>query len=189
MVQDIRDAQSTEQIVKILNDRISSGLRRRSLPPPAYTGTPVSPFDGVGPTTTLSANTDNRAATVSIPDPGYPYKIEVAAGVFLQGLSTSAASGASHSLAVRVDAATPLAPSAAPTTGAFASNFIGQMGGAAGAFSYATIPRRLSPAVWTGAHVVDLFIRAGSASSVVVPIPLANRSDFFFDVRVVPATT
>lgn len=189
MAQDIRDADSVEKMIKTLNDRISTLTRGKPVAPPAYAGAAVSPFDGAGPTTALSVSTDYRVATVSITDPGYPYKIEVAAGIFLQGLSTSAAAGASHSLAVRVDAASPLGPPSTPTSGAFAAAFVGQMGGVSGAFSYAALPRRRSPTVWTGAHVVDLYLKVGSAGGVTVPIPLSGRGDFFFAVRVIPATT
>lgn len=189
MVQDIRDAASTEEIVKILNDRIGALVRRKPVAPPIYAGAAVSPFNGAGPTTSLAISTDYRVATVTIADPGYPYKIEVAAGIQLQSLSTTQPAGVSHALSVRVDSATLVGPSAAPTSGSFASAFIGQMGGASGAFAYAMLPRRQSPTAWTGSHTVDLYIRMGSQGTAAVPIPLAGRADFFFDVRVVPATT
>lgn len=189
MVQDIRDAESTEEILKTLNDRITAALRRKPVAPPAYAGSAVSPFNGAGPTTTLAVSTDYLVASASIPDPGYPYKIEVAAGILIQGLSTTLAAGASHALSVRVDAAAPLGPAATPTAGSFASNFIGQMGGVSNGFAYATLPRRLSPTVWTGAHTVDLCIKTGGAGAAAVAIPLGSRADFFFEVRLIPATT
>ena len=188
MVQDIRDAQSTEQILKTLNDRIGSLTRRKPVAPPSYWGAASAPFNGAGPTTTLNTSTNYTVSSVAIADPGYPYRIEVSAALLLQGLSTSSAAGASHSLSVRVDSTTPLGPADTPTADSFGADFIGQMGGAAGAFSHAKIRRR-GQTVWTGAHTVNFMVKMGSAGTATVAIPLANRSDFYFEVRVVPATT
>jgi hypothetical protein len=188
VVQDIRDAQTTEQVLKTLNDRITSLGRRKPVNPPSYWGTASAPFNGAGPTTTLAVSTNYTVSSVAIPDPGYPYRIEVSAGLLLQGLSTASAAGASHSVSVRVDSTTPLGPADAPTSDSIGGEFIGQMGGAAGAFANARIRRR-GATVWTGAHTVNFMVKMGSAGTATVAIPLASRSDFFFEVRVLPATT
>ena len=188
MVQDIRDAQSVEQVLKIVNDRISSGLRRKPVAPPAYWGTPTATFSAAGPTATLNASTNYTVSSVTIADPGYPYRIEVSAGILITGLSTTQTAGASHSLSVRVDSTTPLGPPDAPTADSIGANPIGQMGGASGAFAHATLHRR-SPTVWTGSHVVNFMIKMGVAGGATVPIPVTGRHDYYFEVRVLPATT
>ena len=188
MVQDIRDAQSTEQALKILNERIDTAGRKKDVAPPSFWGAPLSPFTGAGPTTTLSASTNYTVSSVAIPDPGFPYRIEAAAGIFLQGLSTASSAGASHSLSLRVDNTTPLGPADTPTSDSLGAEFVGQMGGVAGAFSNARIRRRGST-VWTGDRTVHFLIKMGGAGTATVAIPLTGRSDFYFEVRVIPAST
>jgi hypothetical protein len=188
VVQDIRDGQSIEQMLKIVNDRISGAIRRKPAAPPAYWGTPTATFSAAGPTATLNASTNYTVSSVTILDPGYPYRIEVSAGILFTGLSTSLTAGASHSLSVRVDSTVPLGPPDAPAPDSIGANPIGQMGGASGAFAHATLHRR-SPTVWTGQHVVNFMIKMGVAGGATVPIPVTNRHDYFFEVRILPATT
>lgn len=190
MVQDFRDGDSAEQMLRILNDRLSRLAGKKPVAPPSYWGTASSPFNGAGPTTTLAVSTNYTVSSVTIPDPGYPYRIEVSGGLLLQGLSTAAAAGASHSVSVRVDSTTPLGPADDPTAtpSSIGAEFIGQMGGVAGAFANARIHRR-GATVWTGAHTVNFMVKMGTAGTATVAIPLASRSDFFFEVRVIPATT
>jgi hypothetical protein len=190
VVQDIRDAQSVEQILATLNARISGLTRKKPVAPPSYWGTAASPFNGAGPTTPLAVSTNYTVSSVAIPDPGYPYRIDVSACLLLQGLSTSQAAGASHSVSVRVDSTTPLGPADDPTStpSSIGAEFIGQMGGVAGAFATARI-RRCGQTVWTGAHTVNFMVKMGTAGGATVAIPLTTRSDFHFEVRVVPATT
>jgi hypothetical protein len=188
VVQDIRDGQSVEQMLATLNARIGTVSRRKPVAAPSYWGAASAPFNGAGPTTTLAVSTNYTVSAVAIPDPGYPYRIEVSAALLLQGLSTTQAAGASHSLSVRVDNTTPLGPADVPTADSLGADFIGQMGALATAFTHAKIRRR-GQTVWTGAHTVNFMVKMGSAGTATVAIPLANRSDFYFEVRVIPATT
>ncbi|MFD9893318.1 hypothetical protein ACFWY9_28570 [Amycolatopsis sp. NPDC059027] len=185
MANDIRLAGSVEEAIKILNDRIE-GMARRRKPSsaPRYLGVASAPFDGAGPIT-LAASSGALVSSVSVPDPGYPYQIEVSAGLFIRDLPADA--GTSHYLSARVDAATFTHPSTPLGTGVIGSAFIGQMGGSSSGFAYATLFRR-SPAVWTGTHTVSFALFTGPAGTATVPTPLANRSDFYFDVRVIPST-
>lgn len=188
MPQDIRDAATVEEMIRILSDRISAAARKKPVAPPAYWGAASSPFNGAGPTTALAASTNYTVSSVAITDPGYPYRIEVSAGLLIQALSTTAAAGASHCLSARVDNTNPLGAADTPTADSIGAEFIGQMGGAAGAFANARLHRR-GNTVWTGSHTVNLMVKMGSAGTAAVAVPLAARSDFFFEVRVVPATT
>ncbi|PKV95928.1 hypothetical protein ATK30_6861 [Amycolatopsis echigonensis] len=151
------------------------GIKTNRYPRIAATGS------GASASFTGTINTSYTLASVSIPDPGFPYQVKVSGSIFLSGMSNSSG-GVSHQFGAMVDTATLVGPSAAPTANTVGSMFVGQTNSTFANPAFV----RTNPTVYTGAHTVYLILQLGSQGPATWG-PLNQRSDYEFAVEAIPA--
>lgn len=126
---------------------------------------------------TTSATT-YTVASLSIPDPGWPYFLQGTAGMTI-GVSV-VDSGFSHASALVIDSTVmPTAPGDNVITHAF-------VGGTSQSFANAMPPWARSRVAWNGAHTVNYIFRNGASGTCSFG-PLNAKAEWHFDLEMVPA--
>lgn len=130
----------------------------------------------------VNSNTTQVIASVSVPDPGYPYFIVAGAGFLVHNQTGGDITNAnfSHRLACVVDTST-LPSSAGPTLVSVEWEGVGTS-----QFARPNAPMRPSTGSFTGTHTVNLLFVAGSQAGVLIG-PLNTDLTYWFDVMLIPA--
>lgn len=131
------------------------------------------------PPATFAASTTYTIATVSIPDPGWPYYIEGTAQLLFNGGTDGAST--SHSSGLIVDTATWPATT---STSFVTCTFVGVSNSSG--FGMIKLMRNRCPLVWTGAHTVNWLLRTGVASAISWTA-LNVSPQYQFNVSLIPA--
>jgi hypothetical protein len=123
-------------------------------------------------------NTSYTVASISIPDPGWPYYIEGTAGMTIAVADGN--SGFSHSSAVLVDSTSiPTGPANNIVTYAF-------VGASSQGFENAMPPWGRSQGTWSGAHTVNFVFHNGAAGTASFG-PLNVKGEWHFNLDILPA--
>jgi hypothetical protein len=129
-----------------------------------------------------SASTQYTISSVTVADPGVSYRIRASGQMFLTGMGASWMG--SHNGGIRVGNTTLTGPAAAPDAGAVISAFVSAVN-APGGNGYLALPATTNPTVYTGTQTVYFLLALGSAGGATWG-PLNSRSDYCFNVEVVP---
>lgn len=155
-----------------------SGLRKAPVAYPriAATGSGASgSFAG-------AANTQYTISSVTVSDPGVSYRLRASAQIFLTGMGASWMG--SHNGGIRVGNTTLTGPAAAADAGAVVSAFVSAVN-APGGNGYLQLPWSTNPTIYSGGQTVYFLLALGSAGGATWG-PLNSRSDYSFNVEVVP---
>lgn len=141
---------------------------------------PTPSFGNSAPAT-IAANTQQVVASVSVPDPGFPYYIRAGGGFLVHNVDANlVAASFSHQIVIAVDTSTQPSSGSASLIGA------AYIGFTTASFGQFNVPMTPSIATWTGAHTVNLIVHTGAASNLSVGALNADGT-WRFDVEIMPA--
>jgi hypothetical protein len=182
VVQDIRDAQSTEHGLKILSDKIEYALRLRRRVQIDHLQLPATGVGADVGSGTQVAGALVTVASFALPDPGWPYRI---AGTAQFLCSNAGAWQGGTRGALMVDTTIMPAGNVAPTSATVVWAYAVSV---STTFGYIRLPYRVCPTVFSGTHTVNLMMQVGAAGGVTSSWgPLNTQPDWVFQLHQIPA--
>jgi hypothetical protein len=153
------------------------GLQRFRLPRP-------TPSFGNTSAGTIADSSSQVIASVTIPDPGFPYYIVAGSGFLVHKGNTDL-----HTMEFRASNTIAVDTTTPPSAGS--ANLIANgwfvLLKDDGTLGNMMLPQQVSLTSWTGSHTVNLIVSSGTATGTLVIGPLSTDLSWHFDVEIMPA--